>query len=61
MLSEALKELFILINLACGGALFFLVLAYLVLASEKRRAIVVVLLFFAFACILNSLMLYFLI
>lgn len=60
MVSEALKELFTLINF-CGGALLLLALAaYLILVPQRRRAVTLLLLAVIFVCLVNGLSLYFL-
>ena len=58
MVSEALKELFILINVCAGALLFLALAAYLVLARERRGLVTLLLLAVIFVCLINGLTLY---
>lgn len=60
MLTDALRELFALINLACGAGILLLLLAYLVRARERRLATGILLLLAVFVCLLNSVAVYYL-
>ena len=58
MVSQAAKELFALFNMACGGFLFLVLLAYLAFARQRRGVIAGILLLAVFLCALNSLLIY---
>ncbi len=59
MLSEATRELFALINLACAAGVFVLLIGYLFVARPRRAAISLGLLLISFLCVLNGLLVYF--
>jgi hypothetical protein len=58
MVSEALKELFTLINVCAGALLLLALAAYLVLAQERRRVVTLLLLAVTFICLINAVSLY---
>lgn len=60
MVTEATRELFALINLACGGGILLLLVAYVLLGRPRRAAIWLALLFVSLLCVLNSFLIYFL-
>lgn len=60
MVTQAAKELFALINLACGGIALLLLVGYLLLSRERRRWVAAVLALLAGLAVINSLVIYFL-
>jgi hypothetical protein len=60
MVTQAAKELFALINLACGGVALLLLVGYLLLSRERRRWVAGVLALLAGLAVINSLVIYFL-
>lgn len=59
MVSEAARELFVLINLTCAAGVFMLLLGYILLARPRRAVILLGLLLVSFLCMLNGLLVYF--
>ena len=60
MVTEATKELFALLNVLCGGLLFFALIAYLIFAKERRSAVTLLLLMVVLLCVFNAGVVYFL-
>lgn len=60
MVTEATKELFALINLACGAGIFLILAGYLFVARPRRSVVALALLLVSFLCAINSVVLYFL-
>jgi hypothetical protein len=60
MITQAAKELFALINLACGGAALLALAVYLLFSRERRPWVAAVLALLAVLAVINSLVVYFL-
>lgn len=61
MVTQAAKELFALLNALCGGLLALGLLIYLVRARPRRTAVVILLGLLILVCLLNALVVYFLV
>ncbi|MCB9140954.1 MAG: hypothetical protein H6646_01635 [Anaerolineales bacterium] len=59
MVTQALKELIALFNVLCGGLLFLVLLVYLVRARPRRAIVALTLLAMILLCLLNSIVVYF--
>lgn len=59
MVTQALKELIALFNVLCGGLLFLVLLIYLVRARPRRAIVAFTLLAMILLCLLNSIVVYF--
>ncbi|MCB0243555.1 MAG: hypothetical protein KDI07_22165 [Anaerolineae bacterium] len=59
MVTQALKELIALFNVLCGGLLFLVLLVYLVRARPRRALVALTLLAMILLCLLNSIVVYF--
>ena len=59
MVTQALKELIALFNVLCGGLLFLVLLVYLLRARPRRALVALTLLAMIVLCLLNSLVVYF--
>ncbi len=60
MVTQAAKELFALINLACGGIALLFLVGYLLLSRERRPWVAAVLAVCAVMAVVSSLAIYFL-
>ena len=61
MVTQALKELIALFNVLCGGLLFLVLLVYLVRARPRRALVALTLLAMILLCLLNSIVVYFIV
>ena len=61
MVTQALKELIALFNVLCGGLLFLVLLVYLVRARPRRAIVALTLLAMILLCLLNSIVVYFIV
>ena len=59
MVTQAVKELIALFNVLCGGLLFLVLLIYLLRARPRRAIVAFTLLAMILLCLLNSLVVYF--
>jgi hypothetical protein len=59
MVTQATKELIALLNVMCGGLVFLGLLIYLARARPRRGAVIAAALAVVFFCLLNSLVVYF--
>ena len=60
MVTQAAKELFALLNALCGGLLILGLLIYVARARPRRTSVIVLFLLLALVCLVNALIVYFL-
>ena len=60
MSADVIREIFALLNCFCGGLIFLGLIVYLLRNRQHRVAVAVIALIVLFACLFNSLFLYFL-
>lgn len=60
MVTQAVKEVFTLINLLCGGLTFLGLLLYALRARPRNTLVLVILAVVVFVCLLNAISVYFL-
>ena len=60
MITQAAKELFALLNALCGGLLILGLLIYAARARPRRTSIIILFLLLTLVCLVNALIVYFL-